>query len=450
MDVQTLVDEGLGNASYLVDLGDGRALAVDPSRDPRRYLARADDLGLTVAVVAETHVHADFLSGGRELAGLGAKLLAPARAGLSFEHRGLDDGEEVSLGGLTLRAIATGGHSPEHLSYLLLDGPRPLAVFTGGALIVGGVARTDLADPDRTEQWARAAYASAQRLLGLPDDTAVYPTHGPGSFCSAGEPGSRVTTVGTERTSNPLLAGADEDIFVTRLLDRLGSYPTYFGHLPAVNRRGAARYGRARPPLALLTPSHVAELVEGGAALVDARPIEEFAAGHIPKAVSIAFRPAFSTWLGWLSDPDRPLVLVLGTGQDRDAVVEACLNVGHDALAGELDGGMPAWTAAGRPVAAIPLIGAGQASDRLIDVRQESEWRAGHVPGAVHHELGGLPMTAAGLAGGRPATVMCGHGERSMTGASLLAAAGSGQLTVLRGGPPEWAAAHGKDLEYGA
>src|SRR6266702_4048024 len=440
--------EGLGNSSYLAEVAEGLALAVDPGRDPRPYLGLAAAHGLRVAFTADTHVHADFVSGSRELAAAGARLLAPAGSGLSFPHEGLRDGGDLDLGGLTLRALATPGHTPEHLSYLLLDGAQPVAVFTGGALIVGGVARTDLADPARTEEWTRAAYRSALTLLALPGGLAAYPTHGPGSFCSAGETGEHATTIGRERAGNPLLAGAGEDAFTRRVLDRLGSYPAYFARMPAVNRRGAPRHGTSRPVLAALTAAHVAELAAGGATIVDARPI--------PGALSDELRPAFATWLGWLASPDRPLIVVLDPGQDRGELVEAALLVGYDNLTGELDGGMDAWQAAGLPTASIPLVdpatGHLPRGSRVLDVRQHGEWASGHLPGAVHAELGTLagPAAAAGLGDG-PLAVMCGHGERAMTGASLLATGpgGAAAVSVLRGGPGDWAKATGQALARG-
>src|SRR5258708_31870239 len=227
-----LLHEGLGNNSYLAEVAEGLALAVDPGRDPRPYLDLAAAHGLRVAFTADTHLHADFVSGSWELAGQGARLLAPAASGLSFGHEELRGGEDLDLGGLTLRALATPGHTPEHLSCLLLDGGQPVAVFTGGALIAGGVARTDLADPDRAEEWTRAAYRSARALLGLPGGLAAYPTHGPASFCSAGETGEHLTTIGRERTRNPLLAGTGENSFTRPVLEKLGSYPAYFPRMP--------------------------------------------------------------------------------------------------------------------------------------------------------------------------------------------------------------------------
>jgi hydroxyacylglutathione hydrolase len=209
---------GLGNSSYLAEVAEGLALAVDPGRDPRPYLELAAANRLRVAFTADTHVHADFVSGGRELAGLGARLLAPAGSGLRYPNEELRDGQELDLGGLTLRALAT----PGHLAYLLADGAAPVAVFTGGALIAGGVARTNLADPARAEAWTRAAYRSARSLLdGLPEDLPAYPTHGSGSFCSAGEPGEHTTTIGREKTASPLLAETSEDAFAPVLLARL-------------------------------------------------------------------------------------------------------------------------------------------------------------------------------------------------------------------------------------
>lgn len=190
--IHSIVDEGLGNSSYLVDIGDGRALVVDPSRDPTAYLRLAEANGLNVAYAAETHLHADFVSGSRELSAHGARVIASSLGHRPFSHLGVRDGEEVDLGGLTLRALATPGHTPEHVSYLLLDGSRSIALFTGGSLLVGAVARTDLVDPDRGEHYARMLYRSLRdKLHDLPDELSLYPTHGAGSFCSAPTGGER-------------------------------------------------------------------------------------------------------------------------------------------------------------------------------------------------------------------------------------------------------------------
>jgi glyoxylase-like metal-dependent hydrolase (beta-lactamase superfamily II)/rhodanese-related sulfurtransferase len=442
-----LVNEGLGNSSYLVDLGDRRALVIDPERDPGRYLAAAKTQGLTIAYTAETHLHADFVSGSRELAACGARVLASASGETGFPHQGLRDGEEIDLGGLRLQALATPGHTPEHLAYLLFDGGRPVALFSGGSLLVRAVARTDLIAPDRTEELARALWRSLhERILSLPDDLPVYPTHGAGSFCAAPAGTERVTTIGAERAANPLLAAPTEDAFVRLLLGGLGSYPPYFLRLREVNRQGPAVYGPGPGALAALTTEEVSRLLSEDATLVDARPVASFAAGHIPEAVSIPLRPAFATWLGWLADPSRPAVFVLESGQDRADLVRQARNVGFEHLAGELAGGMPAWQAGGLPVRRIRLIPAAEVTGSVLDVRQAAEYAGGHLPGARHMELGTLPGSAARL-DEEPLTVMCGHGERAMTAASLLAGYGHPDLAVVIGGPDDWAAAHGRALD---
>jgi rhodanese-related sulfurtransferase len=251
-----------------------------------------------------------------------------------------------------------------------------VAVFSGGALLVGTVARTDLAAPELTEPLARAADQSLyQRLLSLPDELAVYPTHGAGSFCAAPAGDARTTTIGAERRHNRLLAAPDEDAFVAELLAGFGSYPPYFLRLRDRNRAGPELLGSDWQVLPLVSTDQVRARVAGSAVLVDARPVAAFAAGHIPRALSIALRPQFASWLGWLLDDAQPLVFVLDEGQDRGELVRQCRTIGYD-LPAELPDG--------------------------------------------------------------PVTVMCGHGERAMTAASLLARAGHKDLRVVLGGPKEW------------
>jgi rhodanese-related sulfurtransferase len=312
--------------------------------------------------------------------------------------------------------------------------------------LVGAVARTDLVDPDRTEELARQAYRSVhERILELPDEVPVYPTHGAGSFCSAPAGAERVTTIGRERASNPLLAAHSEDAFVAQLLDSLGSYPTYFRRLAEVNRRGPGVL-RPWPSLAALDIHEARARLDQGAIAVDVRPIADYAAGHIPGALSIALRPAFATWLGWLVGPEQDIVFIAGQGQDRDDLVSQSLKVGYETLVGELSGGMNAWRAAGYPEQRIDLVMPARLpkSTPLVDVRQAAEFAAGHIPGAVHAELGSL-LDVRGLPDG-PLTVMCEHGSRGMTGASVLERAGRRGLAVLVGGPADWSALPGHRL----
>lgn len=438
-----LVDVGLGNSSYLVDLGDGRALTVDPSLDLRELRIAAERRGLTVAFAADTHLHADFLSGAVQLAALdGAKLLASAAGGREFKHQRLADGDEVDLGGMTLRALATPGHTGEHLSFELLDGAERLGVFTGGSLIVGGAARTDLAGADQTEQLSRLQYRSLRRLAALPEATMVWPTHGAGSFCSAPGSDDRITTIGQEKRTNPLLQAPDEDAFVEHLLAGLGTFPPYFLHLPEANRRGPALL---EEPLRVpaLPADQFAAAVAAGAIVVDVRPIGDFAAGHIPGSISIALRAQFSSWLGWLLEPATPYLVVRNLDQDLDDLAWQAVKIGFGLPRGELAGGMAGWSG---ETALTPLLQPAQvAGSRVLDVRQDSEYYAGHVPGAEHLELGALPGRAADLEPG-PMVVTCGHGERAMTGASLLQRAGHREVRVLNGGPDDLAAASGHAL----
>ncbi|MHB1172589.1 MAG: MBL fold metallo-hydrolase [Lacisediminihabitans sp.] len=446
-----IVDEGLGNSTYLLDLSDGRALVIDPERDLRQVRAEAKRLGLAIAFATETHLHADFISGVRELSETdGARVLAPEVGPRGFTCQGLKDGDRVDLGRFALQALATPGHSPEHLSFLLLEGQKLAGVFTGGSLMVGTAGRTDLVGPEMTVPLARAQYRSLQRLMELPDETPVWPTHGAGSFCSAASGGERITTIGRERATNPLLQVADEDAFVETLLGSLGTFPDYFLRLGEINRRGPAVLGPT-PALAPLSVGQVHALQEKGAQLVDVRQPGEFAAGHIPGSLSVALRPVFATWLGWLADPDLPVVIVRGRDQDPEEIVWAAAKVGFDALAGELTGGIDAWnrTAA---LSTASLVDAGHLVSgpdaSVIDIRQASEFTAGHVAGARNIELGRLSGHLTDLPGG-PLVVMCGHSERAMGAASLLERAGRTDVSVLNGGPADWALLSARSLESG-
>jgi glyoxylase-like metal-dependent hydrolase (beta-lactamase superfamily II)/rhodanese-related sulfurtransferase len=444
-----LVDEGLGNSAYLVDLGDGRALAIDPSRDLRALRMTVQNSGLTVAFSADTHLHADFLSGSLDLATAdGTTVLASAAGRREFPHIGLRDGDEIDLGRLTLRALVTPGHTDEHLAFLLLDGQTPVGVFSGGSLLVGAAARTDLVDPARTEELARAQYRSVQRLLNLPDHTALWPTHGAGSFCSAPPGAQRTSTIGAERATNPLLRAADEDEFVNALLSSLGTYPTYFARLGEVNRLGPAPL-RSAPKLAPVSPYALHQLLSDGAVVIDVRPVEAFAAAHLTGSLSIPLRDAFATWLGWVAPHDVPLVVVRDHEQDPDEVAWQAAKVGYDTILGELAGGLAAATTAGLRVSSTRLVQPAAVSGaELLDIRQKPEFDAGHVPGANHVELGALPAHASGVPA-EARVVMCGHGERAMTAASLLARAGRDDIAVLRGSPDDWANTHQTRLESG-
>jgi hydroxyacylglutathione hydrolase len=447
VEIVSIVDEGLGHSSYVVGLGDGTALVVDPARFPDRQRQQATTRGWRMGWTADTHSHADYISGSPQLAAEGAAFLASAGARLEVAHRPVEPGEDIEVAdNILLRAIGTPGHTPDHLAYLLLENGEPVALFSGGALMVGAVGRTDLLGDEHSEALARQLFRALHaEILSLPDGLAVYPTHGAGSFCSAPTGPSRTTTIGQERATNPLLRIDDEDHFVARLLAGLGSFPTYFRELPEINRRGPRLYETV-PDLARLDLSILRQHLDDGAVLVDARPIGEVADAHPLDALCIAHRPVFGSWLGWLVELNRPIVFVLDSATDRADLMRQCLTVGHDAVLGELEGGLDGWRSGGLPVASIPLVAPGQVATTVLDVRQYSEWAAGHLPGAVHVELGALSRAVLPDA---PLTVMCGHGERAMTGASILEAGGYRELTVLAGGPDDWHQDTGVDLEVG-
>jgi glyoxylase-like metal-dependent hydrolase (beta-lactamase superfamily II)/rhodanese-related sulfurtransferase len=445
VEIVAVVDEGLGHSSHVVALGDGSALVVDPARFPDRQRRIAAERGWTIAWTADTHSHADYISGSPELAADGATFLASRGAGLEVTHRPIDPGETVAVApGIELRAIPTPGHTPDHLAYLLVVDGEAEALFSGGSLMVGGLGRTDLLGDEHREDLARAMFRALRaEILTLPDDLAVYPTHGAGSFCWAPSGSARSTTIGTERATNPLLAIDDEDRFIATLLDGLGSFPTYFRRLPEINRRGPRIYPEL-PALAQLDLDTVRNHLDAGAALVDARPIANFAAAHVPGSLSVQHRNVFASWFGWLVPLDRAVVFVLDHDTDRSDLVRQCLAVGHDNLLGELHGGIDAWAAAGLPIEATPLVSADHMAATVLDIRQQNEWDEGHVPGAIHVELGDLANTSVP---NEPVTVMCGHGERAMSGASILQAAGHRDVSVLASRPGDWQAATGTDLE---
>lgn len=436
--VHALRDDALANTSYLVEVGDGRAVAIDPPRDVDRHVALAKQLGVEIVATLDTHVHADYVSGATELAATGATAVVPDGAAASWAHRGIGDDEAIELGSVSLRALATPGHTPEHVAYVLEVEGEPMGVFTGGSLILGGAARTDLLGAERTEELARAQFHSLQRLAKLPDATALYPTHGAGSFCLAAATTVADPTIGSERRANPLLGIDDEDAFVEALTRGFGTFPTYYAHLQALNQAGPPPIATLGEPPAL-SAEEVAQRVEDGAWLMDARPIHEWASGHPRGAVSNELRPAFASWLGWAVPFGAPVVLLVEPERRAEAV-RLARRIGYDDLA-FLDGGFDAWRGAGLPVDTVEEVDPAAARARqregavLLDVRQSAELDALGIPGAQHLELGDL--IAGATPDAREVITFCGHGERSATAASLLERRGV-QVANLVGGTAAW------------
>jgi rhodanese-related sulfurtransferase/glyoxylase-like metal-dependent hydrolase (beta-lactamase superfamily II) len=443
MNMVTFVHEGLGNSSYLVGIGEGHALVVDPDRTAGRYLDAAKARGWVITHVFETHLHADFVSGALELrTATGAELFVPTSAQARFPHRPIQPGDVVRAGHATVTSIASPGHTPEHTSYALsVAGAAPM-LFSGGSLLAGGAARTDLIAAQMTEPLTRAQFRTITSAFNtLPDETLLLPTHGGGSFCSAGSGGERTSTLGIERRTNPLLSHESEDEFTAWFPATFPAAPGYFFRLRPVNQAGPRL--RSTIPLPRMLPPAEIERLRSVTTVIDVRPQAEFMAGHIPGALSNAFRDGFATWLGWLVPEDASLVFVLGP-EPLAQVLDECLLVGYERFAGVLAGGMQAWGRAGFEVSRANLASADAARMLItegavaIDVRERNEFADGHIPGALHIPLGELEQRAAELPGDRPLVTYCGHGERSATALSLLERLGFERLTNLDGGMGAW------------
>jgi glyoxylase-like metal-dependent hydrolase (beta-lactamase superfamily II)/rhodanese-related sulfurtransferase len=472
MDLELFVTPGLGDASYL--LASGReAVLVDPQRDAWRFLQVAERRGWRVRHVLETHVHNDYLSGALETrAATGAEIAAPARGGYTFEHRPMDEGDAIEIGSLRLTAWATPGHTPEHLAWAVEDLAAadsaadsaavngPAAVFTGGSLIVGSAGRTDLLGPALTNALTSDQQRSLRRLAELPDAVEILPTHGAGSFCSAGPaaPG-RVSSIGAERFANPTfaLASAPPDVFRAQALDDLGRFPAYYAHMAGLNRSGPRVLGRLiLPPT--LDPAAFEAAAQPAATkpptIVDVRDREAFAAGHLPGSLNVELDGTFAGYVGWLVPFGAPIMLVLPDGAP-DALVEATtelLRIGYEWVPGWLAGGVTAWADSGRALSSYATTtmrelhreraGSGEAAgcdDILLDVRQPIEWQQdGVVPGAERIFVADLPARIAELAYGSRVTVFCKSGTRAAIAASLLDGAGIDVRLVPKGGADRW------------
>lgn len=448
MTVIPYVHEGLGNSSYLVELGEGTAILIDPDRTAGRYWQTAAARDLTIVAAFETHLHADFISGSTELAAAGVpRIVVPRAAGVRFPHQPMAPGDRIPLAGWEVEAVASPGHTPEHLSYVLRGPSGPPLLFSGGSLIAGGAARTDLIASDQTTSLTRAQFRTLhEAFAALPDDTVLYPTHGGGSFCSTGAGGERVSTLGRERATNPLLQMTDEETFTRWFPTTFPAAPAYFFRLRPVNQAGP-RPRRDIPMPPACTPAEFATARQT-ALVIDVRAKEAYAAGHIPGALSNAFRDAYATWLGWLAPPDTPLLFVTDDDVALDRVIDESLLVGYERFAGWLAGGMPAWQAAGLPTRVGALVPAGDVRGLLrdgaiaLDVREPSEVAAGHISEALMVPLGTLAQRLDALPADRPIVAYCGHGERSATALSLLERAGfSGPLVNLDNGYGGWQAA---------
>jgi hydroxyacylglutathione hydrolase len=461
MQLRQFVLEGLGHISALVvDDAAGVAAVVDPRRDVGLYIDEARSRDVRISHVLETHLHNDYVSGARELADLtGAVHVHSAGAGLGHAYRAVRGDDEFDVGSLRFRVLDTPGHTPEHLSYSVADRSRaaePQLLFTGGSLLVGAVGRTDLLGVEHAVDYARSMHASLHhRLLTHEDSVTILPTHGGGSLCSKDIATTPWSTVGFERRHDPLLAIEEVEVFARALLADQPAFPRYFARMRPINQAGPAPLGGVPGPQPL-SLDQMRSLLAGDGLVIDARSPSAYAAGHIPESLSIPAGSSFGTWLGWITPHDRPLVLVLDSVEDWDGQIRQALRIGHENVAGYLDGGLDAWRAGGGIVEAGAAITVKDLAERLgrepglvvIDVRQRSEFESGHVPGALHIHAGDLPDRLAELPRDRPVATICASGYRSSVAAGLLRQAGFSDVLAVPGGLPEWRAA-GYPVETG-
>lgn len=438
----------LAHASYLI--GDGGVCAiVDPQRDVDHYIEEAARRGLTIRHVIETHLHADFVSGHQELATrTGAEIVIGEKAGAEFPHRAVREGDVVRLGGIELRALETPGHTPESISWLLLEDGVPRKVLTGDTLFIGDVGRPDLAGARgfTPQAMAEMLYDSLHtKLLTLPDEVEVWPAHGAGSACGRNISRETSSTIGIQRLTNYALRPMTREAFVAMMTADLPEAPPYFPHDAAINRTGARPLAHIDAPP--LSPQQVRAAATQGTMILDVRDSNDFCNGHIPDSINIGLGGQFASWAGTLLPFGKPVVVVAdGEERSREAVVRLA-RVGLETITGWLAGGVLAWSEAGYPLATIGRLDVTELRDRLgrtqvIDVRRPAEYASGHVPGAQHFPLSAdLTARLATLDRQAPLAVVCQSGYRSSAAASLLARAGFTHAENVIGGTAAWVSA---------
>jgi hydroxyacylglutathione hydrolase len=441
----------LAHASYMM-ASEGEAIVVDPQRDVEIYLKAAEANHLSIRHIFETHLHADFVSGHRELAArTGAKIYIGAQAGATFPHVSVKDGFQLCAGRIRIGALETPGHTSESICLIVTDEEKsldPWAVLTGDTLFIGDVGRPDLSPRHTPVQLAGMLYDSLHdKLLKLADNVLVYPAHGAGSLCGRNMRAEKVSTIGTERLTNYALQIKSREEFIEQLTCNLPARPEYFVRDAEINRGGAAALADL-PALSPIEPGALQTLlVEGGMAL-DVRPGEDFAAGHVPGSVNIALSGQFASWAGALLGLDAQPVLI---GESEEAVAEARMRlarIGLENAPGYLNGGVEAWKKAGLPLETLPQIAVADLSGQLqsstmqvLDVRREREWEDGHIEGACWWPLDNFKVAPPEIDRTVPIAVHCKGGYRSMIACSLLQRAGFQNVVNVVGGFDAWQAA---------
>jgi hydroxyacylglutathione hydrolase len=453
--------EGIAQLSYLVgDSSRGIAVVIDPRPDCVIYLELARRDGLAIAGIIETHIHADFMSGSRELSRrLGTVPIHTSHAGgasYGFQTQKVEDGQVFELGSVRLTARHTPGHTPEHISLLVSESKRkePFGILSGDTVFVNSVGRPDLLGGDRVKSLAMALSRSVHGFYGSLDDSVVlYPGHGAGSSCGPGIGDRQSSTVGYERRFNPYLQLHDEEQFVTELLANAPPEPRYYRHMKMVNAAGPPTYGGLPPAPPLPAKDFRAAVESRRHVLLDTRDLLSFGGGHIKGGLSIPARPELSVWAGHLIEFEDPLLLVLERDSELDRVVSLLWRTGHTNFSGYLAGGMKAWETAGFPFEDLPQISVHElrsngAQVQVLDVRAPAEWAEGHIPGAQHIFVPEVRVQSRQLDRARPVVTYCDSGFRANIAASILKQEGFERVCNLPGSIQAWKRA-GYPLEKG-
>jgi len=438
----------LAHASYLL-ASEGEAVVVDPQRDVDLYLKAAAEQGCAIRHIFETHLHADFVSGHRELAArTGAKIYMGAQAGAQFAHVPVGDRFVLKFGKASIRVLETPGHTPESICLVVTDKEKsisPWAVLTGDTLFIGDVGRPDLSPKHTPAQLAGMLYDSLHtKLLTLPDNVLVYPAHGAGSLCGKNMRAERSSTIGTERLTNYALQIKSRDEFIAQLTSNLPARPEYFLKDAEINRTGAAALSDL-PALRAIEPPELERMLRDGELALDVRSGDEFAAGHVPGSINIALSGQFASWAGTVLGLTAHPVLIADNDQQLEEVRVRLARVGMEALDGHLAGGVAAWKLAGLPVAQTHQITAEELHLRLqardvqvLDVRRQPEWDAGHIENATWWPLDNFRVSPPEIDRDAPLAVHCRSGYRSMIASSLLERAGFHHVVNVAGGFDAW------------
>ena len=438
----------LAHASYML-ASEGEAVVVDPQRDVEMYLKAASDHGVTIRHIFETHLHADFVSGHKELAArTGAKIYMGSQAGATFPHVPLSDGFTLRFGNASIRILETPGHTPESICLVVTDPEKssgPWAVLTGDTLFIGDVGRPDLSPNHTPVQLAGMLYESLHdKLMKLPDNVLVYPAHGAGSLCGKNMRAERSSTIGTERLTNYALQIKSKEEFVAQLTSNLPARPEYFSKDAEINRTGATALSDLAP-LRAISPAELKTLLQEGEIALDVRTNEEFAAGHVPGSLNIALSGQFASWAGTILGLTAHPVLIAASDEQLDEARLRLARVGIEVIDGYLKGGIEAWRQAGLDLIQTPQITVADLNARkssgelqVLDVRRAPEWEASHIEGATCWPLDNFKVSPPEMDRDLPVAVHCKGGYRSMIAASLLERAGYKRVINVVGGFDAW------------